>query len=129
MRLVPIASVIVLGGLAAGCGEDTTSGPGNTTSTTVCSTTPDTTQVPVVVIVQDVAEGTTAEDAIESGALVEETIDWGFRPLRAFESFESLAGGVAIADLPANQAAVPQQWGLPTDVTLQPSPHPPLCDG
>lgn len=110
------------------CGDESrTSTPessGATSSTECTRTPPDTTPVPVVVIQEDIQAGTTAEDAIEDGSLIETTIGWGYRPSTAAASFDQLHGGIAVAELPANQVATLNQWGLPTEVTLPGSPQP-----
>ena len=110
------AAVICL----AGCGSesDPALAGSSTTTTTECSNTHDTTPVPVVVIVDDIAAGTTAVDAIAGGALEEKEIDWGYRPVSAVDSLDDLIGGVAIADLEPNQIAVVNQWGLTPELAV-----------
>ncbi len=127
----------VLTALTAGCGDDETpagtagEAPVVTTigepSTTSCSSSADETRVPVVVAAEDSAAGTTAAEAIASGALAEQTIQWGFRPPTAVESLDDLAGGVAIADLLANQVVLVTHWGLPPDMTVASPPGGPPC--
>lgn len=86
-------------------------------TTTECSKRLDTDQVPVV-IVDDVAAGTTAEDAIAGSLLEEREISAGYRPGSAVDSLDDLTGGVAIADLEPNQIAVVNQWGLPSSAAV-----------
>lgn len=110
----------------SGCSSDPEPlGVDSTTSTTECSDTLDTTQVPVLVVANDIGAGTTAEDAIASGSLVEREIDLGYRPPTAVDSLDDMAGGVAIADLAPNQIVVVNQWGLPTDVAVGDQQGPP----
>jgi hypothetical protein len=121
VRAAALAAVALI--FLGACGDDSPPPEAATTSTD-CYPTIDTTQVPIVVIVEDIAEGTSAESAIAAGALVEDEADWGLRPHTSFESLEDMAGGVAVADLPANQAALVSQWGLPTDMTVATTPRP-----
>ncbi|MGQ0830220.1 MAG: SAF domain-containing protein [Microthrixaceae bacterium] len=107
----------------AGCGSD--SGPSGAASTTSteCASTLDTTKVPVLVIADDITAGTTAEDAIARGSLVEKEIAAGYRPATAVDSLDDMTGGVAIADLAPNQIVVVNQWGLPADVAVGKPPQ------
>lgn len=102
----------------AGCGSDPEPAGARSTTTTECSNTLDTAQVPVLVIVDDIRAGTTAEDAIANGSLAEEEIDRGYRPATAIDSLDDMAGGVAITDLAPNQIVGVNQWGLPPDVAV-----------
>lgn len=127
LRLAAGAVALVI--CLAACGSETEpSGAESTTTiptTTECSDTPDPTRVPVLTIANAITAGTTAEDAIASGSLVENEIALGFRPPTAVESLDDMAGGVAIADLAPNQVVVVNQWGLPLDVAVGDQPQPP----
>lgn len=120
-------ALALLIGALGGCGREPTTDEAQTsreTGSTDCTRTPpDTTPVPVVVIQEPISAGTTAEDAISGGALIETSIGWGLRPSTAAASFDQLASGTAVDDLAANQVATLNQWGLPTDVTLPGSPQ------
>lgn len=116
LRLALIALVLV-----SGCSER--SEPRTASPTTDCSQTVDTTQVPLVMIVDAVAAGTTAEEAALSGSLRVEEVDWGLRPATAFEAIEDMTGGVAVQDLAPSQAATTTQWGLPDNVTVPVAPE------
>lgn len=110
----------------AGCGSDPgPSGAESTTITTECLNTLDSSQVPVLVIERDITAGTTAEDAIASGSLAEKEIALGYRPPTAVDSLDDMAGGVAIADLAADQIVVVNQWGLPQGRAVGDQPQPP----
>jgi hypothetical protein len=121
-RVVAFAALGVV--LLGSCGSDgEQADESSTTSSTECSDELDTTKVPVVVVQDDIAVGTTAEEAIQAGWLVEKEIDWGYRPTDAIESLDDMAGGVAASDLAPGQLAIVAQWGLPTDMTVEASPQ------
>ncbi len=74
------------------------------------------TRVPVWVISGDIAQGTTAAEAQQSGRLSLSEIESGFRPASAVNDLVQIEGQIAASDLVANQVLVAGHFDDPSVV-------------
>ena len=74
------------------------------------------TRVPVWVISGDIAQGTTAAEAQQSGRLSDSSIESGFRPVSAVNDLVQIEGQIAASDLVANQVLVTGHFADPSVV-------------
>lgn len=74
------------------------------------------TRVPVWVISGDIAQGTTAAEAQQSGRLAASEIESAFRPASAVNDLVQIEGQIAAADLVANQVLVTGHFADPSVV-------------